>query len=166
MAEPVALPDDARQEDRSATRAWAIALLAVFGAGIAIRALVLPARGLVGDIDQFVLWVHGIAVGGWQNAYDQNLSFLPVMAWIWGILAAIEPAFRTVVDSSDPQIRSLMKVPATLADLGLAATVAWWFRDRLAVAIAAAAAILLWPATWYVSAWWGQYESIYVLPAA
>ena len=25
--------------------------------------------------------------------------------------------------------------------------------------------MLLWPATWYVSAWWGQYEPIYVLPA-
>ena len=30
--------------------------------------------------------------------------------------------------------------------------------------VAAMAAVLLWPATWYVSAWWGQYESIYVLP--
>ena len=140
-------------------------LLALFLAGIAIRVLMWPARGLVGDVDQFVLWVHGIAVDGWARAYDQNLSFPAVMAWIWGALAAVEPAFRTATDSSDAWIRALMKVPASLADLGIAAAVAWWFRDRPKVAVTTAAAVLLWPATWYVSAWWGQYEPIYVLPA-
>ena len=48
-------------------------------------------------------------------------SFPPVMAYVWGILAAIEPAFQTVTDASDPAIRALMKTPASLADLGLAA---------------------------------------------
>src|SRR5262245_23120831 len=142
-----------------------VALVVVFAAGIVVRALLLPGQGLKGDLDQFVLWVHGIAVNGWPNAYDQNLSFPAVMAWVWGALAAVEPAFRTVTDSSDPAIRALMKVPASLADLGIAAAVGWWFRDRPWAALAAVAAVLLWPVTWYVSAWWGQYESIYVLPA-
>ena len=70
-----------------------------------------------------------------------------------------------MTDSSDPGIRSLMKVPATLADLGIAAAVVWWFRERPKLAVLAAGAVLLWPAVWYVSAWWGQYESIYVLGA-
>ncbi len=151
-------------QDRSGWSAWLLlAIPLLFAAGIAIRLAVLQSRGLVGDIDQFVLWVHGIAVNGWNRAYDQNLSFPAVMAWIWGGLAAIEPAFRTVTDSSDPGIRSLMKVPATLADLGIAVAVVWWFRDRPKLAVLAAAAVLLWPAVWYVSSWWGQYESIYVL---
>jgi hypothetical protein len=143
----------------------AVAVPLVFAAGIAIRLWLLPSRGFAGDIDQFVLWVHGIAVNGWGNAYDQDLSFPAVMAWIWGALAALEPAFRTVTDASDPAIAALMKVPASLADLGIAMAVGWWFRDRPWAAVAAMAAILLWPVTWYVSAWWGQYESIYVLPA-
>src|SRR3954453_221298 len=143
----------------------AVAIAVLFAVGIGIRLWVLPAVGLKGDIDQFVTWVHGIAVNGWGNAYDQNLSFPAVMAWVWGVLAAIQPVFRTVTDSSDPAIRALMKVPASLADLGIAAAVGWWFRDRPWVAIAAVAAVLLWPVTWYVSAWWGQYESIYVLSA-
>ena len=143
---------------------WLLLLLPLLlGAGIAIRLVMLPATGLVGDLDQFVQWVHGIAVDGWSQAYDQNLSFPAVMAWVWGALAAVEPAFRTVTDSSDPAIRALMKVPASLADLGIAIAVFWWFRERLALAIFAAGAVLLWPVTWYVSAWWGQYESIYVL---
>ena len=128
-------------------------------------AVAAPARGLVGDIDQFVVWVHGIAVDGWNRAYDQNLSFPAVMAWIWGGLAAIEPAFQTVTDSSDPGIRALMKVPASLADLGIAAAVVGGSVTGRELAVLAAGAVLLWPAVWYVSAWWGQYESIYVLGA-
>jgi hypothetical protein len=145
-----------------------LAVLAVpvlFAAGIGIRMWVLPARGLAGDVDQFVVWVNGIAVNGWQNAYDMNLSFPAVMAWIWGALAWVEPAFRTVTDASDPAVSALMKIPASLADVGIAAAVGWWFRDRAWAAVAAMAAVLLWPVTWYVSAWWGQVEPVYVLPA-
>jgi hypothetical protein len=87
------------------------------------------------------------------------------MAWVWGALAAAEPAFESVTDSSDPAIRALMKIPASLADLGIAAAMVWWFREKPLLACAAAGAVLLWPVTWYVSAWWGQYESIYVLTA-
>jgi hypothetical protein len=152
-------------QDRPGWTVWLLlAIPLLFLAGILIRLSLLQSRGLVGDIDQFVVWVHGIAVDGWNRAYDQNLSFPAVMAWIWGGLAAIQPAFQTVTDSSDPGIRSLMKVPATLADLGIAAAVVWWFRDRPKLAVLAAGAVLLWPAVWYVSAWWGQCESLYVLP--
>src|SRR5512146_1869960 len=108
-----------------------LAVPVVFAAGIAIRLWLLPTAGLKGDLDQFVLWVHGIAVDGWSRAYDQNLSFPAVMAWVWGALAAVQPAFSTITDSSDAGIRALMKVPASLADLGLAAAVAaWWWRGR------------------------------------
>ena len=87
------------------------------------------------------------------------------MAYIWGVLAAIEPAFRTITDSSDPGIRVLMKVPASLADLGLAVLMVYAFRARPMWAVIAAAIVLLHPAVIDVSAWWGQYESIYLLTA-
>ena len=118
-----------------------------------------------GDIDQFVTWVHGIAVNGLPNAYDQNITFGPVMTYIWGVLAAIEPAFRTATDSSDPWIRGLMKVPASLADLGLAALMVYAFRSTPVWAVVTAGIVLLHPAVIDVSAWWGQYESIYLLTA-
>ena len=43
--------------------------------GVVIRSLLLPTEGLRGDLDQFVVWVHGIAVNGLARctAYDQNL---------------------------------------------------------------------------------------------
>ncbi len=120
-----------------------------------------------GDIDQFVGWVHHIAVNGLGSLYSGTdagpVTFGPVMAYIWALLAAIQPAFATATDASDETIRALMKVPASLADLGLAAIVAYVFRDHRKWAVLGVVAILLHPAVVDVSAWWGQYESIFVV---
>jgi hypothetical protein len=134
--------------------------------GAVIRILLWPTPGLTGDLDQFVLWVHGLATGPFGNAYDRNLSFPPVMAYIWGLLAAIEPAFRTVTTSAEPAIRAIMKAPASIADLALGLVVAWHLRATPRWAVIGALAIVLHPAVIYVSAWWGQYESIYLLGGA
>ena len=134
-------------------------------AAVVIRVLLLPTEGLRDDTDQFAGWVAHIATNGLPNAYDQNLSFGPVMAYIWWLLGALEPAFRTATDASDTWLRMLLKLPAVLADFGLAACVAWILREKPVWAGIGAVAVLLHPATWYVSAWWGQYESIYVLAA-
>jgi Gpi18-like mannosyltransferase len=147
------------------TPAHFVILLAGVAIAIAVRWLLLPTPGLPDDLGQFVLWVHGIATSGLGRAYDMNVSFPPVMVYVWGVLAAIEPAFRTVTDSADPGIRVLMKLPATLADFGLAAGVALALRSQPRWAIVGFLGILLHPAVIYISAWWGQYESIYVLAA-
>ena len=147
------------------SRREVVALAGVLLAGIALRLVLLTTEGFRGDLDQFVLWVHGIAMGGLANAYDQDLSFPPVMAYLWGALAAVEPAFRTTTDASDPAIRALMKLPASTADIGLALLVAYTLRDRPRWAVIGAGAVLFHPAVIDVSAWWGQYESIYLLAA-
>jgi hypothetical protein len=154
------------QQQQRASTAPAVLVAAGLAVGAVIRILLWPAPGLTGDLDQFVLWVHGLATGPFSHAYDQNLSFPPVMAYIWGALAAIEPAFRTVTTSADPAIRAVMKAPASLADLALAALVAWHLRATPRWGVAGALAIVLHPAVIDVSAWWGQYESIYVLGGA
>ncbi len=135
--------------------------------GSVIRLLLLPTEGLRGDLDQFVGWVHHIATEGLGTLYSGtdagSVTFGPVMAYVWTVLAALQPAFVTVTDASDPAIRALMKVPASLADVGLAALVAWALRARPGWAVIAAAGIFLHPAVFYVSSWWGQYESIFAL---
>jgi len=145
-------------------RTWTTAALA---AGLVLAALariaLWPTPGLVGDLDQFVAWVHGLATGPFGRAYDQNLSFPPVMVYIWGLLAALEPAFRTVTTSADPAIRTVMKLPASAADLATAALIAWHLRGTPRWAVAGALLVLLHQAVIDVSAWWGQYESIYAL---
>ncbi len=157
------MPVDAATERWSRRQIAALAIVIL--AGMAIRLVLLPTEGLKGDIDQFVLWVHGIAVDGLGTIYDQNVTFPAVMAYIWGVLAALEPAFKTVTDSSDPAIRALMKVPAVMADLGLALLIVYAFRSTPRWAVIGAAVIMFHPAVIDVSAWWGQYESIYLLTA-
>ncbi len=147
------------------SRGELLVLAGVVLAGVAIRIVTLPSEGYRGDIDQFTAWVHGIAINGLPRAYDQPLTFGPVMAYIWGLLAAIDPAFRTVTDASDPMIRALMRTPASIADVGIALLAAYALRDRPRWAIVAAAAILLHPAILDVSIFYGQYESIYLLLA-
>ena len=146
---------------------WNMGLIAVLGVGLiaaaVIRIVLLPTAGLTGDLDQFVLWVHGITTRPLGQAYDQNLSFPPGMVYTWTALGAVEPAFRTAVDSADPWIRAVMKAPASLADFGLALGVGYALRARPRWAVLGALGVALHPAVIDVSAWWGQYESIYVL---
>ncbi len=87
------------------------------------------------------------------------------MAYVWAALAAIQPAFATATDAADPALRALMKLPASVADIGLAAVVAFGLRDRAHWAAIGFAAVLLHPVVFYVSAWWGQYESIFTITA-
>ena len=141
----------------------------MFATGVAIRLILLPTPGLPDDLDQFVGWVHHVAVNGLGSVYSGTdagpVTFGPVMAYIWAALAALHPGFATATDASDVVMRSLMKLPAVVADLGLAGLVVAALRDRGRWAVAGAAAILLHPAIIDVSAWWGQYESIFALSA-
>jgi Gpi18-like mannosyltransferase len=141
----------------------------VFLVGIAIRVVLLPTDGLRDDIDQFVGWVHHIATRGLGTLYGETaagpVTFGPVMAYVWTALAVLDPAFRTAVDASDASVRIVMKLPAAAADIGLAMLVAFALRDRAGWAVAGAATILLHPSVIDVSAWWGQYESVYLLSA-
>src|SRR4029078_7985003 len=89
--------------------------------------------------------------------------FPRVMTSCGGLIAPPEPAFRTVTTSADPAIRAIMKAPASLADLAIGGLIGWHLRGTPRGAVAGAPAALLHPAVIDVSAWWGQYESIYVL---
>jgi hypothetical protein len=141
----------------------------IFVVGAVIRLVLLPTRGFPDDIDQFVGWVHHIATGGLGTLYGETaagpVTFGPVMAFIWSFLGLVDPAFRTVTSGSDPSISAIMKLPASLADMGLGLMVAYALRHRPRWALVGAAFVLLHPAVIDVSAWWGQYESIYMLSA-
>ena len=151
---------------KNGSRGWSVAgpvLVMGILAGSALRVVLLPTQGLQGDLDQFAFWIGEIARNGLGPTYDMNLSFPPVMVYIFGLLGAVVPGATSAIDSSDPLLRAAIKIPASLADLGLALGVAWLLRDRPRWAVVAALGVLLLPAVWYTSAWWGQFESIYVL---
>ena len=145
---------------------WVILVFA-FAIGIEIRLNLLGGDAFRDDLDQFVGWVHHIATNGLGTLYGETdagpVTFGPVMGYIWALLAAIDPAFATATDASNPAIRGLMKAPAAIADLGLAALVAVALRADKRIAVLAATGILVHPAVVNISAWWGQYESIFAL---
>ncbi|MEO8273778.1 MAG: hypothetical protein ABI620_06905 [Chloroflexota bacterium] len=134
---------------------------AVVIVGVAIRIALLPAPGFVGDIDQFVEWVGHIARDGLPNAYDTNLSFGPVMVFVWWFLGLVDPSLVDAANSSDAAVRVVMKLPAIAADLALAGFAWYALRARPGWATIAVAVLLLHPAIWFVSAWWGTYDSVY-----
>jgi len=164
-----ALEPGAGPATRRVSRADGRLLALAVAIGVLVRLVLLPTQGLRDDTDQFAAWVHDIAVNGLGSLYGPHeagpVTFGPVMGWIWGLLAAIAPGFETATDAADTGLRILLKTPATIADLGLALVAFWALRDRPRWAVVAAAAILLHPMVIDVSAWWGQYESIYVVTA-
>jgi hypothetical protein len=130
---------------------------------LAIRAILLPQPGLAGDVDDFLAWARAIGADGLGRAYDQPISFPPVMPWLWWLLGSVAPGLLNPTPD-DPVALALIKLPASLADLGIAAIVGYALRARPGWAVAGMLAVLLHPAIWYVSAWWAQFESLYVLP--
>jgi len=142
-------------------------LLATLGLGIglavALRVALLPTQGSP-DLDQFVGWAHAFATGyPLSEAYRLDISFPPVMTYLIWALGNVVPAFETAIDGSAVGARMALKLPASVADIGLALGVAYLLRDRPWRAVAGALLVAFIPVTWYVSAWWGQFESIYVL---
>jgi Gpi18-like mannosyltransferase len=130
---------------------------------VVVRAVLLPASGLRGDLDLFASWAHALATTPLGQAYRTDLNFPPVMAYVYWIVAHAQPGFASATNAAEPAIRIALKFPAILADAGLVAGVAWLLRDRPRLAIVAALGVALSPAIVYDSAWWGQTDSIYVL---
>ena len=114
-------------------------------------------------MNDFLAWARAIGAGGLGRAYDQPISFPPVLPWTWWLLGSIAPGLLSPIPG-DQVALTLIKLPATLADLGMAALIGWSLRARPGWAVAGALAILLVPPTWYVSALWAQFDSLYVLP--
>jgi hypothetical protein len=160
---PIPLP--VRRAPIRWTVAHILVLAGVVALAAAIRAAFLPTEGFRPDIDVFARWAHEISVRPFDQAYGGDINLPPVMVYVWAVLGAFQPAFQTVLDASDATTRVFLKAPASLADIGLALAVVWSLRGRPRWAIAGCVAIALHPALIDDSAWWGQNDSLYVLPA-
>jgi Gpi18-like mannosyltransferase len=140
-------------------------VLLVIGAvaAIALRAILVPMHGAWGDLDQYAGWVHRLATDlPFGAAYRLDMSYMPTLVAVYGTLAHVVPGFVTATDASDLPVRVALKVPPLLADGACGAGVFLLVSGHLRGRVAAALAVLLVPATWYLSAWWGQYDTLYV----
>jgi dolichyl-phosphate-mannose-protein mannosyltransferase len=131
------------------------ALLALLGLGLALRAVlafaVFPMQGFATDMGMFWQWAEALATGEPSTFYASvpSANYPPAYLYMLWLLGAI----------GHPE---LLKVPAMLADAGIAALVyvlATRLRDRR-TGLVAAALFLFIPVTWYDSALWGQVDAV------
>ena len=154
--------------DQPAARAeLRVAYLAILGVGflaaLAVRLAVLPGYILLGDLDQYARWAHHLATDlPFGAAYRQDFSYMPVLVGVFGALARLVPGFATAGDAGDVGVRIALKVPALLGELAIVTGLFTLLRQRPSLAVAAILAVLLVPATWYIGAWWGQLDAVYV----
>jgi dolichyl-phosphate-mannose-protein mannosyltransferase len=138
-------------------------LVAASIAAVLLRLLLLPTEGVRGDLDQFILWVRQIQEAPLGNAFRLDLTFPPVMVYLFAGMGTLLQLLGHTAEAGDTLVRAVVKAPASMADLGLALGAAFALRERPRWAVVAFIALALNPALIYVSAWWGQLESIYVL---
>src|SRR5207249_6511736 len=135
-------------------------LIALFAAGLVVRLLIAPHAGFYCDLRLFRMWATRLGDVGPHSFYVQGQfadyppGYLYVL-WLLGKLSAT-PGYL------------LLKLPAILADLGLA-WVAGTFaariaptslKKRLPVRALVAAAVLFNPAVIALSAGWGQVDAV------
>jgi hypothetical protein len=151
-------------DTRAGPRVRPVAVLTLgFLAAVSVRLALLPGFVLLGDLDQYARWAHRLATDlPFGAAYRQDFSYMPVLVGMFGALARLVPVFQTAGDASDVAARMALKVPSLLGDLAIAAGLLAVLGKRPRHAVTATLAVLLVPATWYLGAWWGQVDSVYV----
>ncbi|HEY9084606.1 MAG TPA: phospholipid carrier-dependent glycosyltransferase [Candidatus Tyrphobacter sp.] len=147
---------------REAALSWALPALLL--AGVLIRLAYIHAEGFRTDIASFESWALALVAHGPGRFYGSTsfLDYPPgyfyilgIVGWIWsGFFSAHDPGYRV--------LGALVKVPAILFDLGIGALLyvlvrrfasPWW-------AFGAAALFVLNPAVIFISALWGQVDSV------
>ncbi len=142
--------------------AWALpALLLV---GLVVRLLFINNEGFKTDVSTYTAWALGLSQHGFSTFYS-TIGFADYPPGYFYILAAVGHfwhLFFAAHDRGFGLLRDFVKLPAIFADLGVGALLYAVVR-RFAGAgfsLAAAALYVLNPATIYVSALWGQVDSI------
>lgn len=146
-------------------------LLGILGAGLLLRLVlalvVFPGQGFSPDLHTFGAWAQSLAAqgpGAFYTAAGAGAGAYPpgylYVLWAVGSLARL--AASTLGIAQGDVLVALIKVPAVLADVGVAAllyrlTSRWM---GAGAGLVAAALYLFIPVTWYDSALWGQVDAI------
>ena len=140
---------------------WGLPALLVVG--LAVRAIFLGAEGFRNDVQTFEAWTISLVDHGLGNFYGKAgfADYPPGYFYILAIVGHIWQFFRAG-DTSYAILKVFVKLPAVFADLGVGVLV-YALTRRFAgtvIAFGAAALYVLNPATIFISAYWGQVDSI------
>jgi Gpi18-like mannosyltransferase len=153
---------------RLADSSFAWPLVAALLAGVVIRAAALPFPGCVLDIQEFTGWAMLVMRYGLTGLYTHldpitghAVNYPPMYAFVLAATTRLYEALH-LADPHQRILAMMIKLPATLADVGLCAVtyliVRRWFSPRRALAATAIAATT--PSIWFISAYWGQVDSV------
>jgi Gpi18-like mannosyltransferase len=150
-------------------RFFASPLVAILLFAVALRIVLLPSLGFHNDIAAFEAWTLALKDNPpWQFYAKTSFADYPpgyfVVLWILGGFYGLLGTLHLIPanDSSYFALRLLVKLPALVMDMVDAVLIYAIVRRFAAerVALVAAALFALNPATIYVSAYWGQVDSV------
>ena len=155
----------AGEQARVRLRDVAVPLGVLLALGLVLRLIIayvlLPGSGFKVDVASFNGWAVELARNGPYGIYDRPIfiDYTPGYLYVlWGL-----GLIAQVLGGPGAGPGDLLKLPAILADLGLAVAVFQLAADlgaRRRPALAAAALVLFVPVTWFDSAVWSQVDSV------
>src|SRR5579885_418591 len=150
-----------RSQEHSVSSAWRTLWL-IAAAGFVVRLLFMGNEGFRNDVSSFEAWAITLAQHPFWEFYNST-SFADYPPGYFYILALVGHVFAIVSPHNNYDIlKYLVKLPAVLVDLAdgvlLFAIVRRFASERVALAVAAC--FIFNPAVIFISAAWGQVDSI------
>ncbi|HEX4013259.1 MAG TPA: phospholipid carrier-dependent glycosyltransferase [Candidatus Cybelea sp.] len=147
---------------RSNVATWALPALLL--AGLFVRLLFVNNEGFKTDVNTYVAWALALSEHGFSSFYS-SIGFADYPPGYFYVLAVVGRIWHLFFAAHDPGyavMRMLVKLPAIFADLWVGLMLYAIVRRfaSTGIALGAAALYLFNPATIYISASWGQVDSI------
>ncbi len=144
---------------RAGVTAWVLPALVLLG--FFLRVIFVGNQGFKTDVSTYVAWAIALSQHGLAGFYSR-VGFADYPPGYIYVLAVVGRLWRALFPNDLAALRMLVKLPAILADLGVGLLLYALVRRFAGVgsALAAAALYLLNPAIIYISASWGQVDSI------
>lgn len=147
---------------RHGASAWGFAIVLAIGA--VLRVAEIHQAGFPNDVASFEAWARTLAIYGPGGLYNNTTfaDYPPGYFYILGLIGWFWQAFFSAHDPTFSTLGGLTKLPGIVFDFGIAALL-YTLVNRIGshwMALLAAAVFLLSPATIFISAVWGQVDSV------
>ncbi len=165
IVSPEAAPiEEGPSPGKPLTKKEVLAVAFVTLLALIVRVILLPAAGHTTDVATFESWMNTILKVGPKDFYGTAgfVDYPPgYMLVLWAV-GGLYHATAAYGDFTGAAMRIFVKMPAVIADLGIGYLVYLIARRNWSVAsaIVAMAVFALNPASWLVSAFWGQADSV------
>ncbi len=140
---------------------------ALIGVALCVRLIWMAAPDPVGDIELAARRMGLLQANGLAGAYSYGGDYMPLWLYtLYGMSYSVVPLGGQFFDPLPAITRAIVKSPSIVADLATAWLIYWWGRRWNSQRDAALIAALytLSPPIWINPAWWGQADTLLMLP--